>query len=134
MFVAYFDESGTHDAKSGVFTLACYVSSAARWEKFTADWNAALRAEGITEFHMADFENRVKQFAGWDDTKADRLIARLAQIINFRVALGISLSVFVEDYCNLMVPDDAPRNGTFGSPMFSVWRAVWNRFSSIATP
>jgi hypothetical protein len=116
MFRAYFDESGTHDKKRGVFTLAGYVASAAHWRSFTREWRSTLRQAGFSRFHMVDFENRVEDFAGLTKSRAEALITHLSSIINRRVAFGVSFSVLVEDYNLVIVPPDAPKKWAFQSP------------------
>jgi hypothetical protein len=61
MFIAYMDESGTHD-ESDFAALAGYVDHSNGWTEFETAWNAVLAYYHVDEFHMTDFENRYKEF------------------------------------------------------------------------
>jgi hypothetical protein len=49
MFVAYFDESGTH-GESKALVVSGYVASTDQWSKFDAEWKWAIAAEGLSIF------------------------------------------------------------------------------------
>ena len=54
----YYDESGEYDSAGNLLNMSMggVVAPLAKWEAFTADWCAALAAEGLEAFHMTDFE------------------------------------------------------------------------------
>lgn len=57
MITAHYDESGEYaDGKLTNMSIGACVSSCERWQGFDAAWNTALAAEGLTCFHMTDFE------------------------------------------------------------------------------
>ncbi|MFZ0248001.1 DUF3800 domain-containing protein [Candidatus Binatus sp.] len=61
MFIAYMDESGTHD-ESEFAALAGYVDHSSGWTQFETAWKAVLVKYRVSEFHMTDFENRYGEF------------------------------------------------------------------------
>src|SRR5687767_4224518 len=69
MFVAYFDDAGTHDDTatepgSQIVAVAGYVGTPADWDAFEVDWNAFLRREGLKFYHTVDCMHSRKQFEG----------------------------------------------------------------------
>ena len=57
MVTAYYDESGEYtDGKLTNMSIGACVARSDRWIGFDTAWNAALAAEGLTCFHMTDFE------------------------------------------------------------------------------
>ena len=60
---AYYDESGEYvDGKIINMTVAGCVSTAKKWTVFDAKWKEFLASEGLSEFHMTDFEAWVPPF------------------------------------------------------------------------
>jgi uncharacterized protein DUF3800 len=62
VFIAYIDESGTHD-ESEFASIAGYVDRSDGWAEFEDDWKAVLNRYVVGEFHMTDFESRHGEFA-----------------------------------------------------------------------
>jgi hypothetical protein len=58
MIWAYYDESGEYDAAGKLIntTVAGCVSTSEKWQSFDAKWREFLASEGLSEFHMTDFE------------------------------------------------------------------------------
>jgi len=98
----YFDESGTHDNRSRVTTLAGYVMSKDQCRRLLPLWQDALArdGEGLGVFHANEF-NRYTTARKWSDEKKDQFLAKLAGIINENVWQGFSGSVVVSDYNQL---------------------------------
>lgn len=93
---AYFDDSGT-DGNSPIAVAACYVSSQEQWTEFTRNWTDVARAEGFTEFHMAQFvakpEAGHEPFCRWDNEKKNRVYRKLSSIINVRMQKGFAIAI-----------------------------------------
>jgi hypothetical protein len=58
MIWAYYDESGEYDAAGNLInmTVAGCVSTSEKWQSFDTKWREFLASEGLSEFHMTDFE------------------------------------------------------------------------------
>jgi hypothetical protein len=97
MFTGYFDESGTH-GDSKVLCVAGLISTVEQWTEFQREWREALDDAGVSYFRMALFENRLKDFADWDNAKRHRVLRRLTGIIKRRVYFGVGRAVLVSDF------------------------------------
>jgi len=64
MIWAYYDESGEYDALGNILnmTVGGCVSAKEKWDDFTIAWTALLKAEGLSDFHMAPFQAWKKPF------------------------------------------------------------------------
>jgi len=95
-FELYCDDSGT-DGNSPIAVAAAYISSRKQWDEFVRNWDDARTQEGFDFFHMAEFvaprEHGHKPYCDWDNTKKERVYARLANIINTRVHKGFAVAV-----------------------------------------
>ncbi len=103
MIQAVFDESGT-DAEAPYVTVAGYISTVQRWERFSAEWRETLRAFGLTRFHMVDFAQRVREFASWDEKRRVRVFNRFARLIDKHVRFGIGFAVVKADFERIVLP------------------------------
>jgi len=81
MIWAYYDESGEHvDGDIVNMTVAGCVSTSEKWTVFDAQWRDFLASEGLSEFHMTDFEAWVPPFnftlpgGGRDKEKHNRVL------------------------------------------------------------
>jgi hypothetical protein len=92
----YFDDSGT-DGGTPVAVAACYISSKEQWTHFVRNWDEVGRSEGFKIFHMCEFMAKPdaghKPFCDWDNTKKDRVYAKLASVINIRIRHGFAVGV-----------------------------------------
>lgn len=104
MLVAYMDESGIH-AGSRICAIAGYVGPAEEWQTFEHRWKRAITDAGITAFHMATFQSRRGEFAGWSDLRREQLLAELVGIIKARDLLGVGSGLVIEDYERLSDED-----------------------------
>lgn len=103
----YLDESGTHGSAE-VCTVAGYIGGKGQLRKFDELWNGALDEFQVTDFHAKDFwardnkGNRVAPYAGWDDAKSERLLARLVLAINTYRIYPVSCTIFNQEFfkCN----------------------------------
>jgi hypothetical protein len=57
MVWAYYDESGEYESGKLInMSIGGCVSRLEKWQEFGLRWHATLDAEGLTAFHMTDFE------------------------------------------------------------------------------
>jgi hypothetical protein len=80
---AYMDESGIH-AGSSVCAIAGVVGSESEWEILERRWRRVIAEEGISVFHMAQFESRLGEFGGWSNTRRQLFMKKLIEAIKAR--------------------------------------------------
>lgn len=106
MLSAYFDESGTDQKKHKLLTLAGYLSTVERWEKFDVEWQALLNSEGLKYSHavdMAHFRCQFEREKGWNETRRRSFEERAHKIIKDNIMKAFDVSLFWEDYL-LLIP------------------------------
>jgi hypothetical protein len=98
MFTAYFDASGTKRTK--VLTVAGFVSSVPKWNRFEKQWAEILAAYGITFFHMTEFASSTGEFKSWKGETAKRkeFIELLVDCIRRHTKKGFASSIVLADY------------------------------------
>jgi hypothetical protein len=122
--VAYFDESGTH-ADSNMTVVAAFVSDAARWKRFTEEWQSALKDFGIQHFHMNQYESRFGQFLDWSNDDRKSRLAWLLSIIEEHVSWSMSCTVFREPVETIMSKQVEKRlGGLYGLGAQQCWRHI----------
>ncbi len=104
ILTVYADESGTH-ADSQAITLAGYISTPDRWERFEAEWRAALADFGVGMFHMTDFENRVGEFSDWPEALRRERLSRLVKVIDDHALASFSVAFLRSDYEAVVTPE-----------------------------
>jgi Protein of unknown function (DUF3800) len=87
---AYFDESGDPgDPGVIAFAMGGCIAGGEEWLTFDSKWSRILGEEGVSWFHMVDFEHPERkhgnEFFGWSDTRRHGLLNRLLDIINEHV-------------------------------------------------
>jgi hypothetical protein len=105
MFTLYCDDSGTH-SESDIAVAACYISTVEQWTEFNRNWNEVNARENFGVFHMADFVAKKEQFASleWNDqTKRDRTLPALINIIKTRARIGFSVVIVKSAYDDVIV-------------------------------
>lgn len=98
MLTGYFDESGTHEQAS-VTTVAGFISTPERWDRFEMAWKLVLKEFGLTAFHMnecAHFNGEYAQFKN-DEPGRKFLLAALATVIQKTCLYGCAASVIRKD-------------------------------------
>lgn len=107
--VAYADESGTHDEHglqrgSEYATVAGWLARKEHWERFTERWNDVLEEYQVPAFHLSEFDDPLGSdkpdwpYLGWDRGRCDLFIQKLITVARDNTVLGISGSVSVKDY------------------------------------
>jgi hypothetical protein len=109
MLVAYFDDSGTHDASRFVLLGGLYADEK-RWSAFDADWRFRLAAPvpgkpALKRFHMAECEAGEGEFASYNRAERDLLIHDLREIIVRHTINGYVCGVSRSDWDALVQGD-----------------------------
>jgi len=99
---AYIDDSGSHDGAPHCL-LAGYWGGTNEWRRFERAWNAAIRDEGVTEFHAKTFWPRIHgkrlgEFKDWTDERHRRFIERLLAIIASHKIFPFGFGVLGSDW------------------------------------
>lgn len=97
-FTAYFDESYTHPPAPLVYTIAGYVSTNYQWRKFRKEWRTILDQEGLTHFHMVDFQACKQPYGAWPKQKRIKFLQALHKTIHKRTVRSFTTSVNLSDY------------------------------------
>src|SRR4051812_16569497 len=103
MLEAYFDESYNHRTREKpneplVGTIACWISTAELWKKFSKRWRKALAEFGIDSFHMKDYEARQRGFQDWDNVERIERLRYLHRIMRDQTIYGCSISINIGDF------------------------------------
>ncbi|TAJ78948.1 DUF3800 domain-containing protein [bacterium] len=98
----YFDESGTHNT-SRVTTIAGFVATTDQWRKCLVEWEAALSAKHLKQFHASEFGYFAKANK-WSSDEYSEFVGNLTRILNNHTWFGVSGSVITSAYENL--PDE----------------------------
>jgi hypothetical protein len=64
MVSVYYDESGEYGPRGKLLNMSIggCVASDEEWQAFNKAWQSTLEAEGLTQFHMTDFERWTHPF------------------------------------------------------------------------
>jgi len=69
-FCSYFDGSG--DGNKPVQAVSGFVSTVKKWARFETEWNAILKANGISALHTTDYVSNAGEFTDWRGDSARR--------------------------------------------------------------
>lgn len=83
LYVAYFDASGENIPEYRVLAVGGAVAPIKKWDRFKRDWDKALKAENLSEFHYTDFAASTGEFKEWkgDKKRRSKFLATLKGII-----------------------------------------------------
>jgi hypothetical protein len=131
ILTAYFDDSGTH-AGSEAVAVAGYIATTEAWSAFEAEWRRALDDYGLTHFHMADYSNRAKAYAYWQETQRLIRFNRLVDIINSH-DMGIFGTVIATEPFNRIFSAKAKRHcgGAYGLAAVMNFMEVSKKVSAV---
>jgi hypothetical protein len=120
ILTAYFDESGTHDAR--VTVMAGFIAEARQWRKFEKRSAKLFNRFGVDVFHMTDLKRTKKAFSGWKVDKKIEFFDEFHHIINETLERGVASIISEDDYrfyCEL----DWPRRARWDSKYGILFRA-----------
>lgn len=104
MFQSFADDSTSQLGGKRLF-LAAYVNTVPQWEKFSDEWDAALKEHPAIEYaKMSEAESLRGQFRGWDPIERDRKIMRLANVVQASMPWSFHTSVDTADCARIMGP------------------------------
>jgi len=106
------DESGEHDAEGTLrrFTIGCAVATAEQWARLQEEWEPTLRAYGVEDFHMKNFEARKGIYKDWTNEKRQAFLASLLAVISNYVPVFVG--------CNQLPRDIGPGRGPLRQAYF----------------
>jgi hypothetical protein len=99
MFAAYFDASCTDG--DPVVTLAGFVSTEEKWEKFCREWAEILSANPkVSMFHMTDYASSQEGWEDWPkgDRRRPKLERNLVRCIRRNTNKGFAVSIEKRHY------------------------------------
>jgi hypothetical protein len=107
----FVDDSGSDEKADGIFVLAGYVMSEARWEDFAERWDAVLkRAPAIEYCHMAEIEELDKgpfKDIRWDFRELK--VKALSTVIRDCCPVAVESRMYWKDYQSYMKGKVDPR-------------------------
>ncbi|MGC2742831.1 MAG: hypothetical protein WA672_06565 [Candidatus Angelobacter sp.] len=106
---SYTDEGGHEDEPNRLYLgLAGFVAPAGNWDVFSAEWLDVLDKAGLKEpFTMKHFAHFKGQFANWNESSRQTLMARLIEIIRATNATPIGAVISLSDYQTLTASQQA---------------------------
>ncbi len=120
MLRAYIDDS-RHDQEagiaSGVYALAGYVGYAADWERFSDEWDMALRQgprslEYLKTAQAYRLDDPRSMFFGWSAKDRDEKLLLLAKTVNRFAYCSVLIGRAATDCCSLFSRHGASASGT----------------------
>ena len=102
MLRGFCDASGQSDDPKDLFvTLGGVVSDLDSWEKFELLWGQMLRDFEVSELHMADLNQLIGEYTGWDVPKREKFLGCALKIMDTHCAGYIGASMPVEVFQDL---------------------------------
>ena len=99
MFTVYIDDSGTSPSQHVAIATALIIPGA-QILRLESEWDRFRKKEDFSDFHTSEFvaRNTKSDFANWDDTKRNRVFARVRQISKKYGVKAVSIAVNKKDY------------------------------------
>jgi hypothetical protein len=117
VFHAYLDASGdAEDPKSRVISVAGWISTERKWERFEQEWRKVLKDESVSMLHMRQCAHWRGEFKHWgkDEDRRRRFLERLTKVMKRWTHQSFGVSLLLDAY------DDVNRRRrlqeTFGRP------------------
>jgi hypothetical protein len=123
IFTAYLDEADTHGPSPDMI-MAGFLGHAFQWRRFQTKLAKIQRKEGFTVFHGKEFKARSGEFAGWDDIKCDRVISKLADLVQLTLTEGLAVSLSRERYLTEYRAPPVPKKMNLDSQYGACFRAL----------
>jgi hypothetical protein len=118
IFTAYLDEADTHGGLLGARLPMAAVP---------AKLGKIQRKEGFSIFHAKEFKARSGEFSGWDDTKCNRLIGKLTDLVRITLTEGLATSLSRERYLSEYRAPPIPKKMNLDSQYGVCFRACMGR-------
>lgn len=101
---AYIDDSKSDIGERHLY-LAALIHQANTWERFSDEWDAALKAHPRIEyFKMVEAQNRRGEFKGWSEAKRNAKVLALAELIGKFQPISLVCSVSVAHTREVLKP------------------------------
>lgn len=97
-FTLYCDESYSHPPEPRAYTVGGYLSTDVQWKKFRKEWRRILEPDGITYFHMVDFQACKPPYDSWSKEKRIKFLASLHEVIHARTLLSFVTTADLADF------------------------------------
>jgi hypothetical protein len=123
---AFIDETGDQKIDNRIF-MCGYACQDEVWQSFSSDWGAIIANTGSGPIHGTELLSCKGAFYGWDETRADNLVADLVNIIRSKVPLGVAVGLDMKHY-RTFTP--AQRN-QLGSPLLACMVRIIDVFVGI---
>jgi hypothetical protein len=122
IFTAYLDEADTHGPSPNMI-MAGFLGHAFQWRRFQQKLGKIQRKEGFSVFHAKEFKARSGEFSGWGDPKCDRLIGKLADLVQSTLTEGLATSLSRERYLSEYRAPPIPKKMNLDSQYGACFRA-----------
>src|SRR2546422_501939 len=101
MFTSYCDAAGGKD--HGFIVVSGWLSSIAKWERFTADWSLVLAHYAVPYFHMKEFAQSKGPYKSWQGKEGQRknFLRMLTEIIALNVDYGMATHIYYETFAKV---------------------------------
>ena len=97
MLVAYFDASRTELGRPYVAVAGC-LAHLDKWKLFQPEWQQILDEEGLSSWHMTDFEAYEKEYRGWTRERHEQCFTRIGTVIVNRTDFAFGRGVAYDDW------------------------------------
>jgi hypothetical protein len=91
MLVCYLDDSGK-DPQNPITTLAGYIARDTAWEAFERTVERWFAEFNVSILHTKQLHDTDADFAGWPILKKQAFVARICDVRNAHVMMGLSMS------------------------------------------
>jgi Protein of unknown function (DUF3800) len=116
-YVAYFDESGTHD-EAPVLILGGLLGTTAEFAKLKERLDAISASYGFEIYHAVDVKHGKGVFRGWSPQKKLQIAAEYSNLIEESLTAAAAASLVKEDYRTVYRADQghrkAPKDSAYG--------------------
>jgi hypothetical protein len=110
VMTAYFDESGTHGARSPAVTLGGFIGTAAQWAAYESDLAQLFAEYGVKRFHAKELRGTKGDFEGWSGQKKAQFNARFLKLIDDHLTCGFAAVLSSKDYSTIYRSGIFPRS------------------------
>lgn len=123
IWIAYFDESGTHD-ESPIMLMGGFLAPAENWKCFEADYWQLLKINDVSFVHGTELLHRKGQYKRWKPEKINALILSVQNLINKHLAFGFVSVIRRNDYDEIYKLGEQPKKLPKDSKIGVLFRAT----------